>query len=124
MSEETRAKIAAANLGKVLSAETRERVSAARRRRSGTVEEQFWSRVQKTRGCWLWQGSVDRAGYGRIGPRTLAHRFSYELLVGLLIPGRHVIHHTCHQTLCVKPAHLVQLTRAEHNREHKERKAA
>lgn len=34
----------------------------------GTVEERFWKRVEKdASGCWLWEGSRDKKGYGRLG---------------------------------------------------------
>ena len=51
----------------------------------------FWSKVNKTDGCWLWLGSRYRFGYGRISigigsdgrhKHQSTHRFSYELHFG------------------------------------------
>lgn len=71
----------------------------------------FWERVER-RGdteCWLWLGSVDRKGYGRLMPRHAesckAHRYSYALHRGP-IPVNAVILHTCDVPGCVNPAHL------------------
>lgn len=74
--------------------------------------ERYWARVQKGPGCWLWTGSCD----GRYGhfweskeKSPMAHRYSYEALVGP-IPEGAVIDHICHNTLCVNPAHLRPVT--------------
>lgn len=75
------------------------------------AEVRFWSRVEKTDGCWLWAG-YPTGGYGRIrvdGRRMAAHRFAYELLVGP-IPDGLVIDHLCRNPLCVNPAHLEATT--------------
>ena len=43
-----------------------------------SLEERFWTRVQKTEGCWLWTGQIESNGYGRIagpgGRMLMAHR--------------------------------------------------
>lgn len=75
------------------------------------TEERFWQRVEKTEACWLWRGSGK--GYGEFRPtpshRILAHRFSYQLLVGP-IPQGLVIDHLCRVPRCVNPAHLEPVT--------------
>lgn len=71
-------------------------------------------------GCWLWEGRLDRDGYGvfwarvgggrPLGPQ--AHRVSYQLLVGP-IPVGLVIDHTCKVKACICPDHLEPVTNHE-----------
>lgn len=76
-------------------------------------EERFWSKVEKTQGCWLWIGNRSRrGGYGKIANRegsTLAHRISYEMAIGP-IPEGLVIDHLCGEQSCVRPDHLEAVT--------------
>lgn len=68
----------------------------------------FWSRVNKSEGCWTWNGSIHKQGYGliKIGQKVKrAHRIAYELENGA-IPAGLLVDHICHNTSCVKPAHL------------------
>lgn len=72
------------------------------------MESRFWGRVQKTSGCWLWQGRVGHAGYGVFdwqGREYRAHRLAYELRVSA-IPADMVVDHVCHTLACVRPDHL------------------
>ena len=68
----------------------------------------FWSFVEKTDGCWLWQGHRATNGYGRfwIDGRTIpAHRWAYEQAGGLVPPGQE-LDHLCHNPPCVRPGHV------------------
>jgi len=60
-------------------------------------------------GCWLWFRSCLPFGYGMlrlVGRRkAYAHRLSYELHVGPIPAGLHVLHR-CDTPACVNPAHL------------------
>jgi HNH endonuclease len=76
-----------------------------------TLEQRFWSYIQKTDTCWLWTGGKFRSGYGQIGTcekpnRTLrAHRYSWELHFGP-IPSGQILLHSCDNPLCVNPGHM------------------
>ena len=71
------------------------------------LEERFWSRVEKTDGCWKWHGSKHK-GYGLIsknGSLAKVHRVSYELHIGPIPEGMHVLH-KCDNPECSNPDHL------------------
>lgn len=73
-----------------------------------TVLERFESAFVKSDGCWLWQKSTFKDGYGQfaIKPRNFrAHRFSFELYVSK-IPDGMCVCHRCDTPGCVNPAHL------------------
>lgn len=69
-------------------------------------------------GCWIWQRSLNRAGYGawpRRRDSSLAHRRMYELHVGPIPEGLH-LDHLCRVPSCVNPEHLEPVTNAENSR--------
>ena len=64
--------------------------------------------------CWIWTGTYDKDGYGRIviskprsGPAIMerTHRTSYELSKGPIPPGMCVLH-SCDCPSCINPDHL------------------
>ena len=75
------------------------------------MRDRFWSKVNKTGGCWLWTGAVDGRGYGRFnsggkrGPTLLAHRVAWSICVGRLPDGAYLCHR-CDTPPCVRPTHL------------------
>lgn len=92
--------------------------------------ERFWAKVDQNGPvptgrehlgpCWLWTGTVVRAGYGtfRMGSRldgsrknVRAHRFIFDL-VGKSIPEDLVIDHLCRNRRCVNPDHLEPVSTA------------
>ncbi len=60
-------------------------------------------------GCWLWIGSFDLKGYGKLnvnGKVMQAHRASYTAFNGTIKTGK-VIRHACDVPSCVNPDHLI-----------------
>jgi hypothetical protein len=59
--------------------------------------------------CWLWIGTIDNDGYGKVGGRG-AHRVIWEALVGPVPPGMVLDHREdwgCTSRACCNPAHLL-----------------
>lgn len=65
-------------------------------------------KVDVTRGCWIWTGHRNSAGYGgvRYGGRSMvAHRAYFAHYVAP-IPAGLVVMHLCDEPACVNPDHL------------------
>jgi hypothetical protein len=82
--------------------------------------DRFWPKVVQQGECWQWIGATMPNGYGRFGlgvkqaGTVLAHRWSYEHLVGPILGGL-VIDHLCRNRACVNPQHMEPVTTAVNN---------
>lgn len=65
--------------------------------------------IEATTGCWLWQMSCTRDGYGLLKWNKItqrAHRLAYTAFIGE-IPEGNIVRHTCDTPQCCNPKHLV-----------------
>lgn len=82
------------------------------------THHRFWSKVDMSGECWLWQAATDQR-YGTFWDgekRVKAHRYSWQITNGE-IPLDLLVLHSCDTPLCVNPNHLRVGTHAENNRD-------
>lgn len=80
-----------------------------------SIEQRFWSKVEKTPTCWLWIGATFSNKYGHFvidGKHCLAHRVAYELTYGPIEEGL-VLMHLCDNPPCINPEHLTPGTASD-----------
>ena len=83
--------------------------------------EQIFSKITfSSNGCWLWNGSLNKDGYGYTSykHKTLyIHRFMYAWLVSPIPDGKgkdiRVLDHLCNNRNCCNPAHLILVSPRE-----------
>lgn len=67
-----------------------------------------WTENEKT-GCWDWNGSTRKGGYGRIsyeGQGLVVTRVVLERELGRILDPKEFVLHSCDRPICVNPAHL------------------
>lgn len=77
--------------------------------------KRFWSYVDKTAECWIWNGARQTTGYGTVGfngKLYRAHRIAYVIANGPVPDGLYVLH-SCDCPPCCNPAHLRAGTQKE-----------
>lgn len=84
-----------------------------------SIAEMFWPKVDKCGPdeCWEWQGATTSRGVGTqdvrygifwvTGRRVRAHRLAYQLHYGVTPLPSVVVCHSCDNTLCCNPDHLM-----------------
>ena len=89
-----------------------------------SLEDRFFDRVipEPNSGCWLWEGSQIRGGYGvislggRDGANISAHRASM-IIHGHVLPHGSIVLHKCDNPPCVNPDHLTIGTQSDNMRD-------
>lgn len=86
----------------------------------------IWSmtEIKAASDCWEWQGASDAKGYGRMWCGThgaiRSHRVAYAAFNGPVTRGA-IVRHSCDNTRCTNPAHLLTGSMKENAKDREER---
>lgn len=105
------------------------KVSSDNSNAEDTLRQRFERFFEKSDGCWIWQGPVNKArgGYGEFTMRAegynsaRAHIVAYHIYCDDPIPDGGVVRHTCDTPACVNPDHLVLGDQKQNMQDMKER---
>jgi endogenous inhibitor of DNA gyrase (YacG/DUF329 family) len=85
------------------------RLETERRTWAERLVVRFWAKVDKSDECWIWTGSRDKDGYGRIQLGVAlgcpSHRLAWEFENGP-VPEGMLVCHKCDNPPCVRLDHL------------------
>lgn len=87
-------------------------------------KKRFFDKVDKTSQlpCWIWTAGKYRGGYGAFSfgrnNTHATHRISFRYYKGEIPKGK-VVRHTCNNTSCVNPDHLILGTQKENGTDRK-----
>jgi len=79
------------------------------------LDLRFFAMVQVTDSCWLWLGSKDAKGYGRVSRNDypiLCTRYILGEFNGTPVPDELEACHSCNTPSCIHPKHLYQAPHA------------
>lgn len=97
--------------------------SSGWKKRRGTIDDYISERIVVSKnGCWVWRGcKKGRYGWFQFDGWILgAHQALYILRVGKIPKGK-IVRHTCDDTRCVNPKHLVLGTKKDNRQDFMER---
>ncbi len=80
--------------------------------------DKVFAKIDKTKGCWNWTGSLNKKGYGEAvfeGKKYKVHRLIYTFC-GNIIPQGLELDHLCRNRKCVNPNHLEPVSHLENIR--------